>query len=101
MKKLLLSANILMIIFFLLRFSSLPLQIPLFYSKPWGEDQLADSWLIFILPLMMDIFFYLNLYFYKKFFSENPFVKKIIDYLNLFLIISLTLIFIKIIFLVT
>ncbi len=101
MKKVLFVTNTIMILFFIFRFSSLPPQIPLFYSKPWGEDQLADSWLILILPLTMNFLFFINLYFYKKFFLENNFIKKIIDYLNLFIIISITLIFIKIIFLTT
>jgi hypothetical protein len=101
MKKVLFVANTIMVLFFVFRFTSLPSQIPLFYSKPWGEDQLADSWLIFILPLTMNFIFFINLYFNKKFFQENNFVKKIIDYLNLFIIVSITLIFIKIIFLTT
>lgn len=101
MKKVLLVTNTVMVLFFIFRFSSLPPQIPLFYSKPWGEDQLADSWLIFILPLTMNVFFFSNLYFCKKYFQENVFVNKIISYLNLFIIITITLIFIKIIFLAT
>ena len=86
---------------FILRFNTLPPQIPLFYSKPWGEDQLADSWMIFLLPVILDLLFFFNNFIYQRFFPENMFVKKIIFYLNLFLILSMTLIFIKIIFLVT
>jgi len=101
MKKLLLFATGLIILIFIIRLPYLPPQIPLFYSKSWGEDQLVDSWMIFILPLLMNGLFFINQFFYKKFFLENNFVKKIIDYLNLFVIISITLIFLKIIFLVT
>jgi len=101
MKIFLIAANIVMILTFGLRFSTLPPQIPLFYSKPWGEDQLSDSWLIFIMPLIMDILFFANIYFLNKYFKENDFVRNIINYLNFFIIVSITLIFIKIIFLVT
>ncbi len=32
--------------------SSLPEKIPLFYSRPWGEEQLADNKLIFMVPVI-------------------------------------------------
>lgn len=84
-----------------LRFTSIPPQIPLFYSQPDGEDQLVDWWMIFILPLIMNILYFFNLFICKKYFPENEFVKKIVNYLNIFVTISITLIFIKIILLVT
>lgn|SRR3989338_11372211 len=31
-------------------FRRLPLQVPIFYSRPWGEDQLASPWWLFFLP---------------------------------------------------
>ncbi|MEK7522870.1 MAG: hypothetical protein AAB569_04775 [Patescibacteria group bacterium] len=101
MVKLLLGANALMIITFLLKFKTMPPQIPLFYSQLWGESQLADSWAIFILPIFMNFLFFINQYIFNKFYSDNIFVKNIFYYLNLFLITSFTLIFIKIIFIVS
>jgi len=101
MKKVLFVANLILVLSFFIRFSSLPPQIPLFYSLPWGEDQLADNWMIFILPITMDLLFFVNYYVYSKYFQGNVFIKKIIDYLSLFTIISLSLIFIKIILFVT
>jgi hypothetical protein len=35
----------------LMKFSSLPPQIPLYYSQPWGEVQLASASSIIILPV--------------------------------------------------
>ena len=32
-------------------YSQLPPQIPLYYSRPWGEDQLTQPLSLFILPL--------------------------------------------------
>jgi hypothetical protein len=98
---LLIGGNLLMLATFLIRINTLPPQIPLFYSLPWGENQLADTWWIFILPICLNLLFFLNNYLYKKFFSDNELVKKIFYYLNLFLIVSFTLIFIKIIFLIS
>jgi hypothetical protein len=34
------------------KFSDLPPQIPLYYSQPWGESQLAPASSIFILPAL-------------------------------------------------
>ncbi|MEK7177955.1 MAG: hypothetical protein AAB705_03960 [Patescibacteria group bacterium] len=101
MIKLLLGADILMVVTFLLKFKTMPPQIPLFYSQLWGESQLADSWVIFILPIFMNILYITNQYIFNKFYSENIFIKNIFYYLNLFLITSFTLIFIKIIFVVS
>lgn len=101
MFQLLLGANILLIVTFLLRFNTIPPQIPLFYSKLWGESQLGDYWMIFILPVFMNFLFFINKYIFSKFYSENIFLKNILYYLDLFLIISFTLIFIKILFIVS
>lgn len=97
----LLGGNFLMLIVFILRWSKMPPEIPLFYSQPWGERQLADWWVIFLLPIILNLLFFFNRYSQKKFFPENQLVIKIIEYLNLFLIFSFTLIFIKIILLIT
>lgn len=94
-------ANILMISSFVLRFSTLPPEIPLLYSKQWGEDQLIDVWFIFLLPILLNLLFFINNFLYRKFFLNNLLIKKIIHYLNLFFIIVITSIFIRIIFLVT
>ncbi|MFN4212396.1 MAG: hypothetical protein ACK4FL_00290 [Microgenomates group bacterium] len=97
----LLGSNFLMLTVFILRWSKMPPEIPLFYSQPWGERQLADWWVIFLLPIILNLLFFLNRYSQKKFFPENQLVIKIIEYLNLFLTFSFTLIFIKIILLIT
>jgi hypothetical protein len=97
------TANILIGLSFFFRLTTLPPQIPLFYSRPWGEFQITDWWFIFLLPILMNVLYFANLYILKKFFrdEEDNFVRSIIGYLNLFLIISFTLIFLKIIFLIT
>lgn len=98
---LLIGSNFLMVLAFLLKLKTLPSQIPLFFSRPWGEAQLVDSWTIFLLLFLLDIFYFFNNYFYKKFFLDNLFVKKIIDYFNLFLILAFSYLFLKIMFLVS
>lgn len=97
----LIAANIVMISILALKFNYLPPQLPLFYSKPAGEEQLADTWSILILPLFMNLLFFLNNFVYRRYFKDNILVQKIFYFLNLFLIAGFTLIFAKIIFVIT
>lgn len=94
-------ANLIMILTFILKFRYLPPQIPLFYSKLWGEEQVADLWMIFLLLFFLNLFFFLNIFIYKKFFYNNILVKKIVYGINIFLIIIVPLIFLRIIFLIS
>ena len=94
-------ANLIMLSVLLFRFNLLAPQIPLFYSKPPGEDQLADTWNILLLPVLMNFLYVLNNFIYRKYFKQDDLLKKIFYYLNLFIIISFTLILIKIIFVIT
>lgn len=67
----------------LLKYNALPPQIPLFFSKPSGEDQLADTWFIVILPILMNLLIIANNIVTKKYFADNVFVKKVFYYLNI------------------
>ena len=60
-------AGLSILIFFYFR---LPPQIPLFYSLPWGEDQLASSNLIFVIPGSVLLIILTNLL-AASFFSEE------------------------------
>lgn len=93
--------NLLMLVVFFLHLNSLPPQIPLFFSRSWGEDQLADTWFILTLPVILNFLYFFNFSIYNRFFPKNNFVKKIIIYLNLSLMIVITFIFIKIITLIS
>lgn len=50
-------AQILLIIF---SWSFLPNRLPLFYSRPWGEEQLGSPWHLFLLPVLGLIVFFVN-----------------------------------------
>lgn len=97
----LLIANLIMLFAFFFRLATLPPQIPIFYSRPPGDLQLAEWWFIFLIPLLLNFFYVLNTYVYRKFFMGNDFVAHFMYYLKIFLVVSFTLIFLKIIFLVT
>lgn len=83
------------------RFSTLPPQIPLFYSKPQGDDQVVDFWLIAILPILLIVFFTINMIIYRKLFSGDKTILKIIEGINIAEAIIITLIFMKILFTIT
>lgn len=97
----LLTANLVMMLALVFKSAFLPPQIPLFYSKPQGEAQLVNWWFIFLLPFLLNLFFFLNSLFYKRYFFSNEFVKSVFYYLKIFLLVSYTVIFLKIIFLIT
>lgn len=93
--------NIVIALVFVLKFNNLPPQVPIFYSLPLGEDQLGDVWMIFILPFLMNFIFVFNNLINQRYFKENSLIKEIFFYLNLFIVVSFTFIFVKIIFAIT
>lgn len=93
--------NVLMILIFSVEFNHLPPQIPLFYSKPWGEDQLAEVWMIFLLPILLSIFVIANNFIVKKIFSDDLYVKKVLNYVNIFLLVVFFLVYLKIFLLIS
>ena len=101
MIKVLVVVDIIMAAAFAWAFRSLPEQIPFFYSKPWGESQIADKWYIFLLPLLMHVIFFINDASRKKFFSDDVTIQRLMKYVNLFFIIAFTCVYLKILYLVS
>jgi len=65
--------------FFLgLWWSKLPPQLPLFYSRPWGEEQLVAKNLFFILPAACFIFIIINLRLASFFFKKEVLLSQIL-----------------------
>lgn len=86
---------------FLIKLQSLPPQIPLFYSRLEGDDQIADAMMIFLLPLLSIGIVTINMIMVKKYCKNNDFVATVTYYVNLSAIVIITFIFARIIFLVT
>lgn len=42
------------------KFTNLPPQVPLYYSLPWGESQLASASSLFILPTVSIVLLFIN-----------------------------------------
>lgn len=101
MLKLLIGADVVMAASLAWRFPHLPEQIPLFYSRPWGEAQLADVWYILLLPILVHLFYFFNTYIIKRFFRDDVLFPRMFSVTTSVLIIVCTGIFLKILFLVT
>lgn len=53
-------AIILSVVILIWRFKSLPPQVPLWYQRPWGEDQLASPYFLILLPVGSGIIYLAN-----------------------------------------
>ena len=98
---LLLSANLIMIGSYVLTMKTIPPQIPLLYSLPIGEDQLVEWWMIFIIPIIMNVFYILNSFIYNRFFFQEQFERSLLRYVNMAVVGICTYLFIRIVVLVS
>lgn len=87
------------IVFFL--YNRLPPQLPLFYSRPWGEAQLGDLWMLGIIVVLAHGFYFVNIFISKRFFKGEKFIASLLRIVNLSIITVSSLIVIKIVLLVT
>ena len=81
--------------------SFLPPLSPLFYSRPWGQEQLAPSYYLFLLPLFSLIVFLINLGLIKFLLpKEESFLALAIKVFSLLFSILNTVTIYKIVFLI-
>lgn len=85
----------------LIFFRFLPAKLPLFYSLPWGEKQLADHFQFLILPAVLSIIILINLVLSSHLHEQQSFFKKVLMGTTILSAIILTITFIKILFLFT
>ncbi|MBI2196204.1 hypothetical protein HYU45_01185 [Candidatus Daviesbacteria bacterium] len=83
------------IIFSLFKF--LPPKLPLFYSLPWGEEQLATPQQFLIIPASISLIALLNLIIAWQLHPQQSFFKKALSLSSAVVGIILTITFIKII----
>lgn len=81
-------------------FKKLPPAIPLYYSLPWGEDQLAKPSDLFIIPFSLILIFLLNLVLSLTFLKKDPFLTKFLIWNSCFVALAGLITLIKIIFLI-
>lgn len=75
----------------------LPSRIPLFYSLPWGENQLATHEQFLIIPSSIILITLLNFTFSSGLHHQQTFFKKLLLFSSILCTLILTLTFAKII----
>lgn len=81
----------------LLFFGSLPAKLPLFYSLPWGENQLASHNQFFIIPATILLITLINLCLAYQLHQTQNFFKLVLYFSFIILSFILTISFIKIV----
>jgi len=101
MIKLLLAVNVIIIFIFVLTFSLLPPEIPLFYSYAYAEEQLVPLIFLFFPLLLADFFIFFNKFLVFKFFKdEAEKFSKLLDYSAYFFLFSAFYMIVKTIILI-
>lgn len=91
----------LMAALFAVRFSTLPQQIPLFYSRPDSDRQITDLFLIVLIPIIQLVFMVLNKIIARSFFEDEVFIQRLIYIVNIAIVIIGLYIYFKIMLLVS
>lgn len=78
----------------------LPPELPLFYSRPWGKEQLTTPFGLFLLPALSLIVFLINLTLISFISKEEKLIPKILEITSVIFNLFCLLTIIKIIFLV-
>lgn len=86
---------------YFLRASTLPPQIPLFYSLTEGNNTIVPTFYLSLLPLLSLLIVITNMLLYHRILNHDLFVRKLLYYASVTSIVVTTVIFLKIIFLIS
>jgi hypothetical protein len=65
------------------KFNNLPDQVPLYYSLPWGESQLASASALFLLPIFSLLILLINHLLAAAFFKVIPLLSRLLILMSL------------------
>jgi hypothetical protein len=82
-------------------YPKLPPQIPLFFSRPWGEQQLVQPILIIVLPILSLVFLITNSLTASMFLDKDVFLSQLLTFGAVLFAAFSTIALVKIILLVT
>lgn len=88
--------TLLITLFIVISIKFLPPKLPLFYSLPWGEKQLADHSQLLIIPAIIALVTLLNLVISWQLHDSQIFFKKILLFSSILISLILTITFLKI-----
>lgn len=80
---------------------NLPPKVPLWYSKPWGEERLALPIFLFLIPITAICIYELNRMLLTKIASDHPLFGRVLSLVSLLISILSSIIVIRIVTLVT
>jgi len=95
----LLAAVFLILLILVLLWQHLPPLVPLFYSRPWGKEQLADKKNLFLLPSLLLFLGLFNIFLAYRQTEKEKLLSKIFLATNILLTFLLITTFFKILFL--
>lgn len=81
------------LLYIFLYFRNLPPFIPIFNQMPWGEQRIAKTIWIFILPFLSFLILIINLTLSSMFYKKNPLIARLFS-ITSFLVSVLTFLFI-------
>lgn len=81
-------------------FKKLPPLVPLYYSLPWGEEQLTKSYELFIIPISLIIIFFINAFVSIFLIKKDTFLIQLLIWSSCFTALIGLITLTKIIFLV-
>ncbi len=87
------------LIFF--KFNDLPSQVPLYYSRPWGEGQLASATSLFLLPTFSIIVLIINNLIANLLLKSIPLFSRLLVIFSLAFSLFTSISLVKIIFLIS
>lgn len=99
----LISLSLIFLIFLLifLNWRRLPPEVPLFFSRPWGEKQLTSSFNLWLMPLLSFTVLAFNLFLAVSFFQKEVLIRRILASATLMVALICFLTAYKIILLIT
>lgn len=81
------------LLYILLYFKNLPPFIPIFNQLPWGEQRIAETIWIFLLPVISFLILGINLISSSMFYKKNPLIARLFSVTS-FLVSTLAFLFI-------
>lgn len=89
--------SLLIALFITISTKFLPPKLPLFYSLPWGEKQLATHVQLLIIPAAITLVTLANLMISWQLHSKQVFFKKILIFSSILVSLILTITFLKVV----
>jgi len=83
------------------RFTNLPSQVPLYYSLPWGEIQLASASALFLLPTFSLVILLINNLFYISLATTNTLLSRLLIFASLAVSFFFLVTLVKIVYLIS